>query len=44
MGTTGTVTIDGNITQTIDGEETFDLVYSKEVIKVISDGSNWHII
>jgi hypothetical protein len=44
LGTTGKVTIDGNGTQTIDDEEIVDLDYSKEVIKVISDGNNWYII
>jgi hypothetical protein len=40
---TGQVTIDGNTTQTIDGQLTQGL-NQYESLTIVSDGSNWHII
>lgn len=42
--TTGTVTIDGNSTETIDGALTLSSVIQYENYSLVSDGSNWHII
>ena len=41
---TGTVTIDGNSTQTIDGATTKELSSQYDVVEIVSDGANWHII
>jgi hypothetical protein len=41
---TGTVTVDGNGSQTIDGALTFVLDAQYEAITIISDGSNWWVI
>lgn len=40
---TGIVTVDGDGSETIDGDETFDL-YEKESITIQSTGTNWIII
>jgi len=40
---TGTLTVDGNASEEIDGELTIDLI-EDETITIISDGSNWFII
>ena len=40
---TGQVTVDGNSSETIDGELT-QLVDPYECLAIVSDGSNWHII
>jgi hypothetical protein len=40
----GKVTIDGNASETIDGQTTIDLVCKYSYIMIQSDGSNWHII
>lgn len=40
---TGTVTIDPNGSQTIQGDAAFDL-YQDEMLNIISDGSNWKVI
>ena len=40
----GTVTIDGNAAETIDGAATKVLYFEDESITVVSDNSNWHII
>lgn len=39
-----TITIDGNGTETIDGNLTFILYKQYEAINIISDGSNWYRI
>ena len=39
-----TVTIDGNGTETIDGDETQVITVQYTSLTVCSDGSNWHII
>lgn len=41
---TKVVTIDGNASETIDGATTTTLNTQYEAIRIISDGSNWHII
>lgn len=41
---TNTVTIDASSTQTIDGALTYTLTLQYEVVSIVSDGSNWHII
>lgn len=38
------VTVDGNSTETIDGALTYPLISRYSAIKIISDGSNWHIV
>ena len=40
----GTITVDGHGTETIDGSETNALSSQYDVIEIISDGSNWHIL
>ena len=37
-------TIDGNSTETIDGDETFELLAYNHAVRIISDGSNWHVL
>lgn len=44
LGTTADVRLDGNAGQTIDGATTFDLTAQYAAVKIIHDGSNWHII
>ncbi len=39
-----TLTIDGNGTETIDGNTTVELVSQYDTLTIISDGSNWYII
>ena len=41
---TGTITVDPNETETIDGGLTAVLTVQYECISIISDGSNWYII
>lgn len=41
---TNTVIIDGNASETIDGELTFILTSQYENLTIQSDGSNWHIL
>lgn len=41
---TGTVTIDGNASETIDGALTRVLVTPNETIMIVCDGSNWDIL
>ena len=41
---TGTITVDASGTQTIDGALTYTLTLQYEVVTIVSDGSNWHII
>jgi hypothetical protein len=43
-GATGTVTVDGNASETIDGALTFDLTAQYASITLISDGTNWLIV
>jgi len=43
-GATGTVTVDGNASETIDGATTFDLTSQYSSITLISDGTNWLIV
>ena len=38
------ITIDGNSSETIDGSTTFVLDPYKHAVRIISDGSNWHVI
>ncbi len=38
------VVIDGNASETIDGELTFSLTVQYMSLTIVSDGSNWHII
>jgi hypothetical protein len=40
----GVVTIDGNSSETIDGDTTVSLTSGTQFITIICDGSNWHII
>jgi len=41
---TGTITVDGNASETIDGGTTATLSTQFESISIHCDGSNWHII
>jgi uncharacterized protein (TIGR02145 family) len=38
------ITIDGNGTETIEGSTTYVLDPYKHAVRIISDGSNWHVI
>lgn len=38
------ITIDGNASETIDGQTTLTLSTQYEVNTIVCDGSNWHII
>ena len=40
----GLVTIDGNASETIDGDLTPDITAQYESFMIVSDGSNWHVI
>ena len=44
VGSSGSITIDGDGTETIDGGLTAILTTQYESITIVSDGSNWHII
>ncbi len=44
LGTTGSVTIDGNEAETIDGALTKVLLTQYDVVELESDGANWWII
>jgi hypothetical protein len=37
-------TIDGNSTETIDGDETFELLAYNHAVRIVSDGSGWHVL
>jgi len=41
---TGTITIDANSTETIDGDLTQVITVQYDSVKIICDGSNWYII
>ncbi len=41
---TGTITVDGSGSQTIDGATTKVLSSQYDVVELVSDGANWHII
>jgi len=41
---TGTVTIDPNASETIDGATTFILYHQYQAVTLVCDGSNWHKI
>lgn len=38
------VTIDGNASETIDGATTKDLLAQYDVMRLVCDGANWHIV
>lgn len=38
------ITIDGNASETIDGDTTYTLHLPREWVKIVSDGTNWRII
>ena len=38
------ITLDGNASETIDGDLTFKLDPYKHAVRIISDGTNWHIL
>lgn len=44
VGSAGTITVDANLSETIDGVTTQILTSQYKVINIESDGSNWHII
>ena len=44
LGTTGSVTVDGNSAETIDGAATQVLSTQYEVIQIVCDGTEWWII
>lgn len=39
-----TVTIDGNVSETVDGDLTAVLTLQYEAVLIVCDGSNWHIL
>lgn len=41
---TNALTVDGNGAETIDGATTYILVCQYSAIRIVSDGSNWHIV
>ena len=41
---TGTTTVDGHSTETMDGELSFDIENQYDAMMIVSDGTNWHII
>ena len=43
LGTTASVVVDGNASETIDGGTTATLTAQFESISIVCDGSNWHI-
>jgi len=44
LGTTASITVDGNSSETIDGATTAVISTQYESIQIVCDGSNWHII
>ena len=38
------ITIDGNASETIDGKTTYFLNVSNHALRIICDGSNWHVL
>jgi hypothetical protein len=40
----GTITVDGNASETIDGATTYSLSVQYATVQIISDGTNWKII
>ena len=44
LGTTGTVTVDGNASETIDGATTQALAAQYDAIRIYSDGTDIHIL
>jgi len=44
VGSTGTVTIDGNASETIDGSTTVSLSSQYDSRTIVCDGTEWHII
>jgi len=44
LGTTANIVVDGNASETIDGNTTHTLSAQFEAINIVCDGSNWHII
>lgn len=42
--TANTLTIDANSTETIDGALTLELYFAGDVVTLVSDGANWHIL
>lgn len=44
LGTGGNVTIDGNASEEIDGATTNVLSSQFDAIRILSDGTGWHII
>ena len=40
----GTITVDGNASETIDGAATYSLSVQYATVQIISDGTNWKII
>jgi hypothetical protein len=39
-----TITLDGNASETIDGSTTYGLGLYKHAVRIICDGSNWHVL
>jgi hypothetical protein len=40
----GTITVDGNASETIDGATTYSLAVQYATVQIMSDGTNWKII
>lgn len=40
----GTITVDGNASETIDGATTYSLATQYATVQIVSDGTNWKII
>lgn len=41
---TNTLTIDGDGSETIDGQTTFSIAGQYEEVSIVSDGTNWHVL
>lgn len=44
IGASGTVTLDGEGTETIDGSLTYAMSTQYEFVNLYSDGTNWHVV
>lgn len=41
---TATVTVDGDLSETIDGATTYSLTSQYQTVRLMSDGTAWHIV
>lgn len=43
-GASGTITLDGNASETIDGATTYAITAQYRSVEIYSDGTNWHVL